>query len=150
MEYETGGGVYSSDPGECAEILFGYKTNQEIHPTPSRDEGLRLQWETIQSRDKEREWFFGFATFQQLKNWTIDHTVRLKMGEFGIVIRVYVVDGCDYHRGNFQAIFRKGNAKLVGEFTPIELDAIFSVEEYNAELFEDWSHLTPSLELGRI
>lgn len=113
----------------------------ERHPSPFQDSILSLRWETTCLSGGSNRWFFGFGTLEQLKRWTDSH--RLKMDECGFVVRVYSVYKRSSIIGDKQAVFKKHRSKLVGEFSPLEVDVVTSVEEYNADLFEDWSRLTP-------
>jgi hypothetical protein len=63
----------------------------------------------------EGDWFFGFATQQQLKRWFYDPAWLAQMQEAGLRITVWEVPAEYFRYSQTQAIFIRDHATLVCE-----------------------------------
>lgn len=148
VEQVGGGGLYRNGAVDFGDLLAKHKMGSSIssfeRPTPTSDKLLCDKWIKIENAYKEHEWSFCFSSIQQLKDWTGNPKIRAAMEEKMFIVRVFSVDPKHIAKGSKQAIFRKDRAKKIAEFTPMELDVVTDIREYNADLFDTWSVVLPS------
>jgi len=125
VEHAKGTGMYNRNSTNRS-VSFGdleYVSSiaDPKHPVPEDDHFL--MWDSIEYDDR-RNWFFGFGSKQQLKDWTISSRVRQAMDESNFSVKVYQIDAHeDVNIGKYQAVFRKNRARYVGSFPLSAVDA---------------------------
>lgn len=78
------------------------------HPGPYSDPKLGYN----DAADREA-WYFGFATLTQYRAWCPTAELRRGLREAGFTLNKYEVHDDCMRRSNFQAIFRRKDARLV-------------------------------------
>jgi hypothetical protein len=95
------------------------------HPSPYEDKKLASHWGNMGGGAAgymaRRQWFFGFASVKQFKEWFNTEKSREILAEAGVTLNVYEVPDADFIAGEKQAIFRRDNEKLVKKYDPRKL-----------------------------
>lgn len=118
LEMENGRGVYQSSVNGSRPAFNGIYTDYATgsnHPPPWRDRGMSRFWDSLEITGQSLRWFFGFTSLEQLQAWFYRADDRTRMADNGVVMRVYEVPEKSFVAGQYQAIFRKEDAKLVLE-----------------------------------
>lgn len=106
VEDEMGDGIHTHSDME--EITGARLMPMNSHPSPDFDKVLGYF-----EKDNPDDWYFGFATLAQMRQWIRKKAWRVALKERGFVLNRYEMDNEDFSRSNFQAIFLKENARLV-------------------------------------
>lgn len=96
------------------------------HPNPYGDAGLHDWWMNTPMRIRQ-EYYFGFASMEQLNAWLYSQMVREMLHDAGLRIEVY--ESNDYQLGYAQAVFRKSTA--------VHVDTLLLTDKYNAPERQD-------------
>ena len=83
------------------------------HPHPNQDSKLSDHWDMLIIMNQNKEYYFGFASMEQLRRWLFDKEVNQTLHDGGIKISIYQTD--DYYIGDTQMMFRKSSATLIGK-----------------------------------
>ena len=86
------------------------------HPGPSErcnaaDLEIAVLWDNM-SYSERKKWHFGFATLEQAKKWTQSDEIRKALDFEGHVLRCYVVPKENFHKSDYQAIFKNTKTKV--------------------------------------
>ncbi len=111
LETPEGVGVYEAREiyPMLTRILDSY-VDRSKHPGPYADKGLKS---SSFRYDELLEFYFGFSSLRQLKDWFSHREDRQLISEFGIVCAVYEVEDEHFHLGERQCVFKKRHAKKV-------------------------------------
>ncbi len=112
-------GVYMS----CNQFVLSARAKliQERTPPPGQDRVLFSFWHKMSHKEKQI-WFFGFASLSQFNQWFHTTEIRRLLTKGGMVLSQYKVEQADYHEGNTQVCFMRGEAELVQTRTPSYAD----------------------------
>jgi len=104
-------GLYQAGRPECWYDLPSYDpdTYEDKHPTPSSDRLLARPWYELEDKS---QYFFGFKSLEQMRQWIYKEHVLRGLQEDGFRIAIYQTE--DYYIGDTQMIFRKSTATLIG------------------------------------
>lgn len=117
LEDERGRGVYTA----AGALTYGYRFKKR--PWPTQDKKLAPAWLEIngpggdwyEPNESARDWVFGFSSLAQLRDWFGSREHRAILADRGIKLNRYSVPRQYLHKGDTQAVFRRSEAKLLGE-----------------------------------
>lgn len=124
VEHEDGKGVYASGAFESV-----CDDDSVAHPAPWMDE--TLGYDRLTNR---RDWYFGFASIEQLEEWFYNPSWRSMLAEdYGLRLAVYSLPAGSFRLGHKQAIFMREDARLV-EALPLDYEDKSQVSDRIREL----------------
>ncbi len=102
------GPYVSSDPHvrEARRLL-----DFDVTPTPCNDSLLSPHWSKLTKGQKE--WYFGFSSLAQFKQWFHSVLIRQKLAQGGMKLCKYSVPSNEVRLGNTPLCFRRSVSKLI-------------------------------------
>lgn len=109
IEDDDGAGMYQYDGLiEAAEGELNDNADKSVHPNPIWDTQLGFN-----ELPNWMDWYFGFATLSQMRQWVYKAKWRRKLRELGYLLVKYEVPDEGFRRSQYQAIFHKYSATIV-------------------------------------
>jgi hypothetical protein len=89
-----------------------YRLETDDTPGPCRDPELRAWWEPLEWRSERRDFYFGFASIEQLLEWFASPEFHAEAHDQGFRISEVEVSG-EYRHGTYQSVFERSKSRIL-------------------------------------